>query len=175
MAFNMVGTEKVVAGLDRVTAGTGAILAMTPLALVIVQFSVVLMVYVFGRGSVQLQESLQYINALMFLGGAGYTALKDDHVRVDLIYSRLSPRGRTWVNFVGTCLLLVPFLAMFWWASLPYVLASWSIGEGSVEASGLPFVYILKSTLLLFALTLSINTLADLLRFGQRLFSGTPS
>lgn len=158
--------------LDGFAAKTGDIIALLPLLMVLVQFSVVLLVYVFSSGSVQLQESLQYINAMMFLGGAGYTAFKDEHVRVDLLYCNFSDRGKTIVNFCGTLFLMVPFLVLFWHASLPYVLDSWAIMETSVESSGLPFIYILKSTLLLFAFTLSLHAAADLLRHGKALFGG---
>lgn len=156
--------------LDAFQEWSGRILAVLPLALIVTQFIVVLMVYVFGSGSIQLQESLLYINAAIFLGGAGYTAVKDGHVRVDLFYSKMSARAQAWVNFLGTLFLLTPFLILFWVSALPYVLDSWAIMETSVEASGLPIVYILKSTLLLFAFTLSLHALADLLRFGHQLF-----
>ncbi|MFC4349883.1 TRAP transporter small permease subunit [Kordiimonas lipolytica] len=162
-------TARLVAALDAFQEKSGHVLAVLPLALVLIQFAVVLMVYVFATGSIQLQESLQYINAMMFLGGAGYTAVKDGHVRVDIFYSRMSERGQAIVNFCGTLFLLVPFLVLFWISALPYVMDSWAIKETSVEASGLPFVYILKSTLLLFALTLSLHAVADLMRFGGKL------
>lgn len=166
--------DTLVKRLDGFAEKTGDFLAFLPLLLVLVQFSVVLLVYVFSSGSVQLQESLQYINAMMFLGGAGYTAFKDEHVRVDLLYCNFSERGKTAVNFYGTLFLLVPFLALFWHASIPYVTDSWAIMETSVESSGLPFIYILKSTLLLFAFTLSLHAIADLLRHGKALFGRTP-
>lgn len=158
--------------LDGFAAKTGDFLTILPLLLVLLQFAVVLLVYVFSSGSVQLQESLQYINAMLFLGGAGYTAFKDEHVRVDLLYCKFSERGKTLVNFYGTLFLLVPFLILFWHATLPYVTDSWAIKETSVESSGLPFVYLLKSTLLLFAFTLSLHAAADLLRHGKALFGG---
>lgn len=164
--------DKILERLDTFAEKSGQFLAFLPLLLVLVQFAVVLMVYVFSTGSIQLQESLQYINAMMFLGGAGYTALKDEHVRVDLFYSKFSDHGKAKVNFFGTLLLLVPFLILFWHATVPYVLDSWEIRESSVEASGLPIVYILKTTLLLFALTLSLNAVADLIRHGKTLFGG---
>ncbi len=156
--------------LDAFQEWSGRLLAIMPLALILVQFIIVLTVYVFGSGSIQLQESLLYINAVLFLGGAGYTAVKDGHVRVDLFYSTMPKRKRAWVNFAGTLFLLIPFLGLFWISALPYVLDSWKIMETSVEASGLPFVYILKSTLLLFAFTLTLHAVADLLRYGRLLF-----
>ncbi len=159
--------HRIVTAIDAFSEKSGQVLAVLPLALVLVQFAVVLMVYVFASGSIQLQESLQYINAVMFLGGAGYTAVRGEHVRVDIFYSKFSDRGKALVNFLGTLFLLVPFLILFWMSALPFVADSWAIGETSVEASGLPYVYILKSTLLLFALTLSLHALADLIRHGR--------
>ena len=164
--------DKLLERLDAFAEKSGQFLAILPLLLVLVQFAVVLMVYVFSTGSIQLQESLQYINAMMFLGGAGYTALKDEHVRVDLFYSKFSDAAKARVNFFGTLLLLVPFLILFWHSTIPYVTDSWAIKESSVEASGLPFIYILKTTLLLFALTLSLNAIADLIRHSKTLFGG---
>lgn len=150
--------------LETILEKSGRVLAVLPLVLVLVQFTIVLMVYVFSTGSIKLQESLQYINALMFLGAAGYTAIHDGHVRVDVFYSKFGKRRKAQVNFWGTLLLLVPFLVLMWVAAVPYALDSWSIHEASVEASGLPIVYLLKSTLILFALTLSAHALISLIR-----------
>ncbi|WP_374763603.1 TRAP transporter small permease subunit [Yunchengibacter salinarum] len=161
--------------LDRFLDRTGSILAVLPLLLMLVQFLVVVMVYVFRTGSIQLQESLTYINALMFLGGAGYTALRDGHVRVDLFYSRLGARGRAWVDLLGTLLLLMPFLGLFWATALPFVITSWAMNETSVESSGLPFVYVLKATLLAFPLTMSVAAVADLLRAALTLKGHNPA
>lgn len=158
---------RLVAVIDTVLKKSGGVLAMLPLLLILVQFAVVLLVYVFKSGSIQLQESLQYINALMFLGGAGYTAVRGEHVRVDIFYAKMTPRAQARVNFLGTLFLLIPFLILFWMSSVPYVAESWEIMETSVEASGLPYVYILKSTLLLFAITLSLHAVADLIRYGR--------
>lgn len=155
--------------IDAFLEGSGRILGMLPLILILLQFAVVLMVYVFSSGSIQLQESLQYINALMFLGGAGYTAVRDEHVRVDLFYSKFPKAKKATVDFLGTLFLLVPFLILFWITSIPYVLSSWQTMEHSVESSGLPFVYILKTTLLLFALTLSLHAVSILIRSFKEL------
>ncbi|MFC3050773.1 TRAP transporter small permease subunit [Kordiimonas pumila] len=162
--------SKIVSGLNQILDISGKLLAILPLLLILVQFSVVLMVYVFSNGNIQLQESLQYINAIMFLGGAGYTALKDEHVRVDLFYSKFSGRQKACVNLIGTLLLLCPFLILFWISSVPYVFQSWHILEGSVEASGLPFIYILKSTLLLFAGTMTLHALSAIISNARILY-----
>jgi TRAP-type mannitol/chloroaromatic compound transport system permease small subunit len=156
--------QKVANAIDTILETSGKILAITPLLLILVQFAIVLTVYVFAVGNVKLQESLQYINALMFLGGAGYTALHQGHVRVDLFYSKFPERKKHIIDISGTLFLLIPFLGLFWWASMPYIIDSWRFQEASVEASGLPFVYILKTTLLLFAISLTLHALSNLIK-----------
>ena len=156
--------DRTITQLDQWAERTGKAMTYLPLLLVLIQFAVVLIVYVFSKGSIKLQESMQYINALMFLGAAGYTLKRNEHVRVDLFYARFNQRQRAFVNLVGTILLLFPFLGLVWYAAIPYVTQSWAINEGSIELSGLHLVYILKSTLLLFPLTLSLQGLAEIFR-----------
>ncbi len=156
--------DRISTTLENLLEHSGRILSVLPLLLILLQFSVVIMVYVFKLGSIQLQESLQYINAFMFLGGAGYTALRDEHVRVDLFYSKLTEQNKAKVNFFGMIFLLIPFLWLFAQSAVPYMADSWRIMETSIESSGLPFVYILKSTLILFPLTLALHVVASLLR-----------
>jgi len=156
--------EGLTAKVEAFLESTGQVFGWLPLFLVLVQFAVVLLVYVFSSGNIQLQESLQYINAMMFLGGAGYTALHDEHVRVDIFYGKLGKAGKARIIFFGTLFLLLPFLILFWITAVPYVAASWETLETSVETGGLPFVYILKATLLLFAFTLSLHAFVALVR-----------
>lgn len=157
---------------DKLNERFGRLLALTPLALMLVQFSIVLLVYVFGLGSIMMQESLQYINALMFLGGAGYTALYDDHVRVDIFYSKITPKNRDRVDLFGTIFFLWPVLILLWILTIPYVAESWRISEGSVETSGLPFVYLLKSTILLFCISLSLFAASQSIRLTMKIIHG---
>lgn len=141
--------------IDALNERLGRALSILVLVLILVQFALVIMSANFRVGSIKLQESLLYINALMFLGAAGYTLLHDSHVRVDIFYSHASDKGKARINFLGTILLLLPFLGFLWVIALPYALHSWVILEASFETSGLPFVYILKSFILVFALSLT--------------------
>jgi len=59
-------------------------------------------------------------------------------VRVDILYSRLSPKGRAWINVLGTLLFLVPFCGMMLWVSWPAVMNSWAVLEVSPDPGGLP-------------------------------------
>lgn len=79
-----------------------------------------------------------YLFSLVFLLGAAYTLKHDAHVRVDVLFSRLSPRGRAWINLLGTVLLLVPFCVLVLWTSWPSVKNSWAVLERSPDPGGLP-------------------------------------
>lgn len=168
--------------IDRANRFLGKIAAWSLLALIVLQFLVVIVVYVFHADRiglfvttidmVQVQEMLLYLNAFLFLGGVGAVLSEDGHVRVDIFYRPSSGRDKAETDVIGTLVFLIPFCGLVWWASVPFVSASWRVLEGSVDSGGLPFVYVLKSFILLFALSLSGQALVmlvrNLARLGQR-------
>ena len=94
---------------------------------------------------VSMQELEWHLFALIFLFGAAYTLKYDRHVRVDLVYARLGPKGKAWVNLLGSLLFLVPFCGFVIWASIDFVHFSFMDGEGSPNPDGLPGRYVLKA------------------------------
>ena len=111
----------------------------------LITFAVVLFRYGFNLGAIAVQESVLYLHAVAFMLGIPYALKTDEHVRVDVLYSRLSARARARVNLLGHCLFLLPVAATTFWLSLPYVSASWRIFEGSPEVGGIPGVFLLKT------------------------------
>ena len=87
----------------------------------------------------------------MFMLAAAWTLQVGGHVRVDIFYADASPRTKALVDLLGSLLLLLPFVAVILWFALPYVARSWALLERSRETSGLPFVYLLKTLIPLFA------------------------
>jgi TRAP-type mannitol/chloroaromatic compound transport system permease small subunit len=85
-----------------------------------------------------LLEAQWYLFSAVFLLGASATLKHDEHVRVDVLFGRLSPKGRAWVDLLGLLLLLLPFCVFAVVYSLPGVLESWSIREQSPDPGGLP-------------------------------------
>ncbi len=154
--------------IARIQTALGALAGLALALLVLIQFGLVVMSAVFAEGSIWLQESRLYLNALIFLGAAGYTLMRDAHVRVDIFFNELARRDRALVDILGTLLFLLPFLALLWWAAVPYVADSWAIREGSTETGGIPFVYGLKSLILMFAATMTLEALALLLSRALR-------
>ena len=150
--------------IDRLNSTIGRTAAWLCLAVVTIQFAVVVLRYLFGIGSIWLQESIVYSHAALFLLAAAWTLRNDGHVRVDIFYSSASPPTRAIVDLLGACLLLAPFAGAILYFSLPYVARSWSIFEGSRETSGLPLVFLLKSLIPLFAALLALQGLAQAIR-----------
>ena len=83
-------------------------------------------------------EGQWYLFSAVFLLGAGYTLHKDKHVRVDVLYSRLSNIGQKRINLIGTLIFAIPFCILGIWSSVDFVANSWSILEQSPDAGGLP-------------------------------------
>lgn len=79
-----------------------------------------------------------YFFSMVFLLGAAYTLKHDAHVRVDVMYGRLGPRGKAWINIAGVLLFLIPFCVLMIAVSVPAVMNSWAVLEMSPDPGGLP-------------------------------------
>jgi TRAP-type mannitol/chloroaromatic compound transport system permease small subunit len=115
--------------IDRLIAAIGRAVIWLSLAVVLIQFTVVVLRYAFGIGSIWLSESIIYGHAAMFMLAAAWTLQQNGHVRVDVFYSEASPAARALVDLLGSLLLLLPFMAVIAWFGLPYVARSWMVFE----------------------------------------------
>lgn len=134
------------------------------LLMAILMLAIVLLRYGFNLGWVAMQESVMYLHVMVFMLGAAHTLKVDEHVRVDIFFRRLGDKGRAWVDLLGTLLLLMPMCLFVLFASWDYVTSSWRLLEGSPQAGGLPMVFLLKSLLPLFAITLLLQGLAQVMK-----------
>ena len=150
--------------IDRLTSALGRAVAWLALAIVLVQFGLVVARYVFSAGSVPVTESVIYGQAFLVTLTASWTLAAGGHVRVDIFYAGASPRRRALVDLAGTLCLLLPFMLTLFWLSLPYALRSWAILEGSQQTGGLPLVFVLKTLIPLFALLMTLQGVAQAVR-----------
>jgi len=157
-------TERIAYVIDRLTAAIGRAAAWCCLYVVIAEFAVVVMRYALGLGSIKLQESVLYAHAGLFMLAAAWTLQVDGHVRVDIFHAQARPRTRALVDLAGALLFLLPFAAVLATLSAPYVARSWTILEHSREASGLPFVYLLKTLIPTFALLIGLQGVSQAIR-----------
>lgn len=155
--------------IDRLSAAIGRTAAWLSLAIVAIQFIVVLLRYLFGTGSIWLSETIIYAHAALFMLAAAWTLREEGHVRVDIFYSRALPRNKALVDLIGALTLLMPFALALGLLSLPYVARSWSTLERSRETSGLPLVFLLKTLIPVFALLLFLQGLSQVLRAAARI------
>ena len=110
--------------------------------------------YFFGIGQTGLQELVMYFHALVFLGCAGYAFNKDEHVRVDIFYRDASAKYKNLVNLVLGVIFLLPVMFIIAFYSIDLIAMSWKIQEVSTEAGGLGYVFVQKTFIFLFPLTL---------------------
>jgi len=150
--------------LDQVNLHVGNTVRWLALFMVLIQFAIVLLRYVFGISFIFLNESVLYLHGTLFMLGAGYTLLVDKHVRVDIFYEKMSARGKLSIDLLGHLAFLFPSMLMLAYYTWPSVWKSWSILEGAISVGGIPASFLLKSLIPAFCLLLIIQGLACLIR-----------
>lgn len=160
--------------LDWLSHTIGRLARWLALALVVVQFAVVILRYVFGINLISMQEALLYFHGALFLLAAASALLHDGHVRIDVVYRGLSARGKAVMDLFGTYVFLLPSLVLIGLVSFPYVEASWVTWEGSREASGIQGVFLLKTVILVFVALMLLQGLSLALR-AALVLGGAPT
>lgn len=150
--------------LDRVNLIVGSFARWLAILMVLLQFGIVLLRYIFGYNYIFLNEGVLYLHSALFMLGAGYTLLMNGHVRVDIFYSDLRARGQAIVDIFGHLFLLTPALIILLYYSWPFVRRSWAIYEGAISVGGIPASFLLKSLIPAFCVLLLIQGFAALLR-----------
>lgn len=134
------------------------------LGIVLVCFTVVVLRYGFSIGFIWLQDLYVWLNAMMFMGIAGFALFNNSHVRVDIFYRPAGLRRKAIIDMFGSLFFIGPFVWVLTRWSWAYVERSWRLGESSANFGGLPGLYIIKSFILIFAFVVSIQALAMFLR-----------
>lgn len=130
--------------IERFIDFIGRCTSWLALVIVVLMAGNVLLRYLFHTGSVWSQELEWHLLAPLILFGMSYALLHGEHVRVDILYARFSPRNKIVVDLVSA-LLCIAISALVIWLSLNYVRQSFVIMEGSPDPGGLPYRFILKS------------------------------
>lgn len=125
--------------------------------------------YLFQISFVAVQELEWHLFAIIFLVAAPYTFHLDEHVRVDVIYSKLSERNKAIINLIASIIFLIPFCLLVIYASKNFVLTSFQVNETSPDPGGLPARYILKSIIPLSFFLLLLQAIASVIRNAIKL------
>ena len=150
--------------IDRLNTFIGYLCAFFVFSMVLVVFTVVALRYGFNIGFIWMQEVYVWLHSFVFMLGAGFTYLANEHVRIDVFYREASKKYKAIVDLFGNIFLLLPFLYIIWNYSYPFVYRSFLMGEVSREAGGMPALYILKSAILWFCLVLFLQLISNVIK-----------
>ena len=152
--------------LDRISNITGNATSWLTLAMVILTSIIVVMRYVFDAGLIWMQESVTWMHAAVFMVGAAYTLLHEEHVRVDIFYRKMSERNRAIVDLIGVVLFLLPLCGLLALMAYDFAAAAWSIHETSREPGGLPYpmIPLMKSIVIVMPVAVALQGISMLTR-----------
>jgi TRAP-type mannitol/chloroaromatic compound transport system permease small subunit len=165
--LQMVLLSRLLTMLNKLADATGSCIAPLTFIMMLLTCAVVIARYWFNTGLTPVAEGVMFLHACVFMLGIAYTLRTGDHVRVDIIYQRLSRRAQACIDLLGAFLFLFPVAAYIFIASLDYVGLSWRLQESSPEPGGLPATYLLKGLIPLMAILLGLQGIAEVLRCLQ--------
>ena len=150
--------------LDSINKHVGGIIRWSALLMVLLQFSIVVLRYVFGVSFIFLNEGVLYLHSTLFMLGAGYTYLIDGHVRVDIFYAKFTSRGKAKIDLFGHLAFLFPALLVMLYWTWPTVQTSWAIWEGPISVGGIPASFLLKSLIPGFCILILLQGVSALIK-----------
>lgn len=134
----------------------GDVLAIFTIIMVLASFILVVIRYLFNIVPVKMQELVIYIHAIVFMLGFLYCYVRDGHVRIDIFYQKKKKSTQLKIDKAGTILLLFPFFIFIIVTSYEYVWSSIEKLEASGDAGGLPYVYLLKTLIIIMPISMII-------------------
>lgn len=161
MTSKLVTAERVIA---RFSDAVGTFSAILLLLLVANVFYDVIMRYLFNDVSIGMQELEWHLFSMIFLFGVAYTLKADGHVRVDVIYERLSVKRRAMIDIAGTLLFLWPFCFLVADYGIGFAYNAYEINEQSGDPGGLPYRWIIKGMISLSFICVLISSVGFMLR-----------
>ena len=123
--------------IDAITERVGRFVYWLVLIVVLISAANAIVRKLFNYSSNAYLEIQWYLFSVIFLFGAGYTLLRNEHVRIDIISGRLSARAQNWIDVVGIVLFLWPMSFVIMWLSWPLFVDSLARHEVSSNAGGL--------------------------------------
>lgn len=130
--------------IDNIVSSIGKIASwLWFITMTVILINVVLR-YVFASGLVILEELTWYLYGACWLIGLSFAFVSDSHVRVTLFHENFSEKTKLWIDLIGSCVLLLPFLTIVLIDSMPYFTNSFIASETSVAPNGMPVRWLIK-------------------------------
>lgn len=161
---------KLIHRIEWLVEQLGGLARLCVLALVLLVATDVILRYLFSVGPVSLQEMEWHLVSPIALLGLAYSMKHRADVRVDFLYDRFGVRGKAFVDLLAALLTLAVGFVITW-LSVPYVMQSYQLMEGSPDPGGLPMRYLLKAFIPLGFALLTLQGIADAMRSLQILIA----
>ena len=149
--------------IDDATENIGKAVAWLILVAVLVSAGNAIVRKVLNTSSNAWLEAQWYLFGAAFLLAAAYTLRQNEHIRIDIVYGLFSRRKQHWIDLLGHCFFLMPFVLLMVYFLVPYVLMSYRSGEGSSSAGGL-IVWPAKAILLGGFLLLMVQGVSEIIK-----------
>ena len=149
--------------IDDVTENIGKAVAWLILVAVLVSAGNAIVRKVLNTSSNAWLEAQWYLFGAAFMLAAAYTLRQNEHIRIDIVYGLFSRRKQHWIDLLGHCFFLMPFVLLMVYFLVPYVLMSYRSGEGSSSAGGL-IVWPAKAILLGGFLLLMVQGVSEIIK-----------
>jgi len=150
--------------IDSISEYTGQTVLWLCVALVLVLAYETTVRYVFNAPTQWVMETGEMIGGTIIVMGWSYTHRHHGHIRVDVFYSHLSPRGKAIIDVTCSLLFLFPLLAILLYTSTSWMLFAWKMGEKLVETSFLPPAGPIRTVIVLGLLLFAFQSVAHFIR-----------
>ena len=156
--------KKIIEFLEAINEKTGQLVSWVSVLMVVVISLDVMIRYIFQFTFIWIVELEIFLFGFLFMLAAGYTFKHGKHVRVDVLYTKLSEKGQAVIDIIGGILFLIPWCYIVIKGSWKYAYNSFLMGEGSAQPGGLPALYVLKFSIVLGFAFLLLQVLASILK-----------
>ena len=166
--------RKVLRAIDSISDSMGWAMKYFCFALILIVCFDVTMRYVFNAPTEWAFELAMMVGCTIYALAWSYTQRYKAHMRVDVMYAHLSPRGKAVVDILGTLLVFLPLVIVLTNVSFSYMWRAWEINELSIETTWYPPIAPLRTVVLLGFLLLGLQTLAQFIRDFYLLIKKVP-
>ncbi|MFN2349783.1 MAG: TRAP transporter small permease subunit [Thioalkalivibrio sp.] len=166
MSRLIVGLEGL---LNRITSFSGWVSGVSLALMILLIFGNMAARYLLGMGAVWLQELEWYLLSLSAMTGISYAMRYDEHVRVDIFSHRFSRIGKLWLDVITMVLVALPVSGLMTFYGWDFMMTSYSRGEGSPNAGGMPWLFLPKLMIIIGFILIAAESLRQALRAGRRL------
>jgi TRAP-type mannitol/chloroaromatic compound transport system permease small subunit len=135
--------------IDSISEWSGKVFMWFLLFLTLILCFEVFMRYVLNNPTTYSYDLSTMMGVVIGAGGLAYTHLHDGHIRVDVLWRRLSPRGRALADIIGSIVFFWPLMALLVWASTKWVIYSYSVKEISQLSYMYPIVWPVRAVMLI--------------------------